>query len=155
VPHEWLAEIVPAAAYDLAGWSGGAADRRGVCQLGLLTPFCCAGRAALDLDRGNLGRGAGPRSLAGAAASSPCRSWSCGRGTLRRTRHCVGPPFRLLPLVIVGQSARRHVWAGLCCSDGRGDAGREPALEAPVGRFLRPPPHCLRQTAWALSSRSG
>ena len=93
VPHEWLAEIVLAAAYDLAGWSGLVLLTAAAfaASLALRDPLSVAlGRAVLDLDRGGLGCGTGARSLAGAAPSARLAApGGVVGGTLRRPRHRV------------------------------------------------------------------
>ncbi len=167
VPHEWLAEIVLAAVYRAAGWSG----------LVLLTIACFAIGLAL-LTRFLL-RWAEPFSalIAVALAATLVEShllarphllalpllvlWSGALFAARDTGSA--PPFRLLPLMVLWANLHDSYLFGLLLAfylAGGGGAGRAaPARGASLGLVRRPrarPPLLRRQTASpASSSRSG
>ena len=142
VPHEWLAELVLAAVYDAAGWSGLVLLTAAAyaLSLALLTRFLLRYvERFLGLDRGHAGRRAGIGSPAGAPSPAlPCRSWCCGR--VPSSPHAT-PGCTTLPSAsgdgIMGQPARQlYVWAGsgvLSRRRGRAGAGRRRRRGAALG----------------------
>ena len=147
VPHEWLAEIILAATYDLAGWSG----------LVLLTAAAFAVSVAL-LTRFLL-RWAEPFS----ALIVACLGAALVQGHLLARPHLLalpllvvwsgalfaardtgsGPPFRLLPVMVLWANLHGGFMFGLALAlflDGRGDAraGNPRPGSAPLGRFQSP-----------------